>query len=101
MLGIAGIFLIGIIGHILGIIDYGIIGILIPSIIYFVSNKNLRFLFFGISLCLIPLEIYLLDSINFENSIQFFSLISLILLYLYNGEKGRINLKYFFYIFYP
>lgn len=101
MLGLAGIFLISVIGHIFGIIDYGIIGILIPAIIYFVSNKNLSFLFFGISLCLIPLEIYLLDSITFQNSIQFFSLLSLFLLYLYNGEKGKINLKYFFYIFYP
>ena len=101
MLGLAGIFLISVIGHIFGIIDYGIIGILIPAIIYFVSNKNLSFLFFGILLCLIPLEIYLLDSITFQNSIQFFSLISLFLLYLYNGEKGKINLKYFFYIFYP
>lgn len=33
--------------------------------------------------------------------IQFFSFLALPLLYAYNGRKGRLNLKYFFYIFYP
>ncbi|MBQ2854880.1 MAG: hypothetical protein IJE81_05350 [Oscillospiraceae bacterium] len=34
-------------------------------------------------------------------SIQFFSFLALPLLYAYNGKKGQLNLKYFFYIFYP
>lgn len=32
---------------------------------------------------------------------QFFCLLSLPILLLYNGEKGKWNTKYFFYIFYP
>lgn len=32
---------------------------------------------------------------------EWFSLIALIPLALYNGSKGRLNLKYFFYVFYP
>ena len=31
---------------------------------------------------------------------QFFSLISLIFIFMYNGKKGR-SMKYFFYLFYP
>ncbi len=30
-----------------------------------------------------------------------FSFLAFPLLFLYNGEKGKVNLKYFFYIFYP
>lgn len=33
--------------------------------------------------------------------IQIFSLLALPLLYAYNGKRGKLNLKYFFYIFYP
>ena len=33
--------------------------------------------------------------------IQCLALLALPLLYAYNGKRGRLNLKYFFYIFYP
>ncbi len=33
--------------------------------------------------------------------IQLYALLALPILYLYNGEKGKWNIKYFFYIFYP
>ncbi len=33
--------------------------------------------------------------------ITVYSLLAIPLLLLYNGEKGKVNLKYFFYIFYP
>lgn len=33
--------------------------------------------------------------------IQFYSLLAIPLLLLYNGEKGKWKLKYFFYVFYP
>ena len=33
--------------------------------------------------------------------LQFFCLAALPLLYAYNGRRGKLNLKYFFYIFYP
>lgn len=34
-------------------------------------------------------------------AIQFYSLLAIPLLLLYNGEKGKWKLKYFFYVFYP
>ena len=33
--------------------------------------------------------------------LQFFCLAALPLLYAYNGKRGKLNMKYFFYIFYP
>jgi hypothetical protein len=39
-------------------------------------------------------------SINFGQT-QWPSLLALPLLYAYNGKRGKLNLKYFFYIFYP
>ena len=33
--------------------------------------------------------------------VQSFALISLAIIVLYNGERGRLRLKYFFYVFYP
>jgi hypothetical protein len=32
---------------------------------------------------------------------EWYSLIAVPILLLYNGERGKYNLKYFFYIFYP
>ena len=34
-------------------------------------------------------------------AIQYFSLLSLPLLALYSGERGKLRMKYFFYVFYP
>ena len=36
-----------------------------------------------------------------SGTLQWFSLIALIPLLLYNGQRGKLKLKYFFYIFYP
>ena len=36
-----------------------------------------------------------------SGGIQVYSLLALPLLLLYSGRRGRLNLKYFFYIFYP
>lgn len=48
-------------------------------------------------LCMsIPLFIY-----SYSKGYQLFSLVSLAILLLYSGKKGKLNLKYFFYIFYP
>ena len=49
-------------------------------------------------LCMgVPLFIYSYTSSKY----QFICLLSLLILMLYSGKKGKLNLKYFFYIFYP
>ena len=36
-----------------------------------------------------------------SDPIQYFSFLALPLIFLYSGKRGKLNLKYFFYIFYP
>ena len=77
--------------------DYGIYGILL--IINFNIFRNDKFK--------ILMNFLILNTFNkiFPNvfgltDTQFFSLISLIFIFMYNGKKGR-SMKYFFYLFYP
>lgn len=51
-------------------------------------------------LCMAVAEVMLIAT-HFSPRFQIFSLLAFLLLFLYNGEKGKANLKYFFYIFYP
>lgn len=78
--------------------DYGFIGVISLVILYFekksfpntTSGKNLRII-------TIMLMCFLLYNISLY---FFFAIISLVLIWFYNGEKGKGN-KYFFYLFYP
>lgn len=58
----------------------------------YVDNNLIRLLFFSICLILISITI---------GGIQYYSLLSILLLLLYSEKRGKANLKYFFYIFYP
>ena len=73
-------------------IDYGFFGILTPVIIYLMPNKQLRI--FALALGTFGLVI------DF-GGIQWYAFLAIIPLVLYNGQKGRFNLKYLFYIYYP
>lgn len=101
MLGVAGVFLVSAIGSIIGMVDYGLLGVLLPPVFYFINLKELKFFIAGLGLVLISLKSIIFSGVIFENFIQLFSLFALVLIWFYNGEKGKINLKYFFYIFYP
>ena len=72
-------------------IDYGFLGVFLPVAVYFSKKKGLKIL----ATALIILGMAHL------NSIQIFALASLPLLMLYNGRRGKLNMKYVFYIFYP
>lgn len=78
-------------------VDYGLIGVLIPLLLYISKNKNIKLII--LSVCLI------LNCINFEDftfmPIKLAALGAVILLKFYNGERGKLNLKYLFYIYYP
>lgn len=76
----------------LGVIEYGIVGVILPLIFYFFKDSNLKYFIAILSLCFLTMF-----SINY----QIFSLLSILILYFYNGNKGKYNLKYIFYIFYP
>ena len=73
-------------------LDYGIYPFLIPVVLYFIPKKEWRIL------AMIPL-LYLL-SLNFEWE-QLLAFAALPILMLYNGKRGRVNLKYLFYVAYP
>ena len=79
--------------------DYSLFGILISFMSYLsFKNKWIRIILFSISvfLCSLYFELY-------EHSAQgqFYSLLSIPIILLYNGKKGKYELKYFFYLYYP
>ena len=76
----------------LDIVDYGLFGVLLPVIFYVFRNSNFKYI--------VSIGIITIFSILFS-TIQLFSILSILLLMLYNGEKGKLNLKYTFYIYYP
>ena len=55
-------------------------------------TKYLNIILFGIGLLFVCIR---------YSGIQYFSLLSLLILVFYNNKKGKLNLKYLFYIFYP
>lgn len=76
-------------------VDYGLFGILLPVCASLFSDKKRRLICF--SACLLAVAFAARSSMP----IQFWSLLTIPLLILYNGKPGRIRMKMFFYIFYP
>lgn len=89
------------------VVDYGYWGCMLPvfaSLFDFrrVDNESvkkydkliLRTLSFAVGLIVF---VFTSGAVDFS----VYALLSLPLLFLYNGEKGKLNAKYFFYIFYP
>lgn len=73
-------------------IDYGIFGTLLPVAVFYAPDKSRKLVYtFG-------MLILLSNSIG---GIQWFSLLSVPLLALYNQKRGKYNIKPLFYIFYP
>ena len=76
-------------------VDYSFFGIMLPVFTSFFSDRKQRLVMF--SACLIALCIDLTDTLM----IQYWSLAAIPLIAMYNGERGKHSLKYFFYVFYP
>ena len=85
----------------LNIIDYGIFGVLLILVFYFVKDKKLSLCLGAVCLVLLTLKMMLFAGFTLRSTVQFLSILSLLLLYFYNGNKGKVNLKWLFYIFYP
>jgi hypothetical protein len=73
-------------------IDYGFCGIMMPVILYIADEKRKKLLCGAIMLILLSLSL---------GGVQWYSLFAIPLLALYNEKRGKLNLKYLFYIYYP
>lgn len=73
-------------------IDYGLIGVLLPVVIRLLPNRTSRLFSVAAMLCLLAVT---------DAPLQWFALLALPILFLYNGQRGKANLKWFFYLFYP
>ena len=73
-------------------IDYGFIGVLIPVAIYACKDKPTQLV-----TCLISLVCLASESMP----LQWWSLLAVIPLLFYSGQRGKRNMKWFFYLFYP
>lgn len=73
-------------------IDYGIAGVVLPILIYYAPTKGWKLVGAAIGVLLLRLTLI---------KIQWWAFMALPFLALYNGERGRLKMKYFFYVFYP
>ncbi len=73
-------------------IDYGFFGILLPPLIYVGKTKWQKLWLMVLGLVMLSIDM---------GGVQWFCLLSLPLIMLYNGKRGRYSLKYLFYIYYP
>ena len=75
------------------IIDYGVCGVLLPVAIFYAPDKLRKLIYTAGILILLTLDL--------GGGIQWWSLLSIPLLALYNQKRGKYNIKPLFYMFYP
>lgn len=73
-------------------IDYGFIGVMIPVCLYCAKDQSSK---------LTVLILALTCMATISGGLQWWSLLAVPLLLLYNGRRGKKNMKWFFYFFYP
>ncbi len=73
-------------------VDYGFFGVILPLFAALFENKWARLGAFAAGLAVLCAD---------SHSLQWYSMIAVALLALYNGKPGKYKMKYFFYIFYP
>ena len=73
-------------------VDYGFMGVMLPVYVYLGQDKWTRLLGAGLGMALVSIS---------SGGIQWYSLLSLPLLALYSGKRGKARLKNLFYICYP
>ena len=78
-------------------IDYGFWGVMTPVFASLPLGKTKT----GSKLPVLMMALGLLLLAADMKDIQYYALLAVPLLLLYSGQRGKTNLKYFFYIFYP
>lgn len=73
-------------------VDYDIYGVLLPVLIYLGRTKQEKLLLAASGLITLAIS---------HGSLQWYALLSLPLLALYNGQRGKVKMKYLFYFYYP
>ena len=73
-------------------VDYGFFGVLLPLTVYLGRTRQQKFVFYSLGAAVLAAG---------YGGIQWYSLLALPLLMLYNGRRGRAKLKNLFYIYYP
>lgn len=73
-------------------IDYGFIGIMLPVLIFFAENKTEKIFVMFLALVLMAISF---------GGIQWYSLAAVLIMLFYNGKRGKMKIKYLFYVYYP
>ena len=73
-------------------VDYGFIGVMVPVCIYMAKTRQAQMT--------ATLSVLVVLSAT-SDSLQWWCLLAVPLLLMYNGQRGKWNLKWFFYLFYP
>ncbi len=73
-------------------VDYGIVGVCLPALVYFGRTREEKLLGFTVGLILLALQ---------YGGIQWFGLGAVPLLMLYSGERGKLSIGRLFYFYYP
>lgn len=73
-------------------VDYGFLGVLVPVAVYLGRKKWQRLLLFALALGVLCYHLA---------GVQWYCLLAVPLVALYNGQRGRRNMKWLFYIYYP
>lgn len=79
--------------------NYGLYGIFVPVILYII-RKYIKHIHVFVSIMVICLAMVLMHFFTVW-MYQLYGMIACVFILLYNGKKGKYNLKYLFYIFYP
>lgn len=73
-------------------VDYGIVGVCLPALVYLGRTREEKLLGFTLGLILLALQ---------YGGIQWFGLGAVPLLMLYSGERGKLPIGRLFYFYYP
>ncbi len=87
-------------GDVLEMIDYSLLGVLMVLDFYFIRSKW-KFLAAAILVVLMFLKAILFNGFKLVYMCPLFAILAIVMLLFYNNKKGKFNLKYLFYVFYP